>query len=193
MSGPVQTTLVFQVVGSTGVDAEGVDSGDDATVDGSQSSATHTVALTGVAVEPVSTSQSVTTPGDTAANTYGTYTIKFDVTAIEDDAYINDVAASTTAATNGATFALVGDTYAGPAASATLTATADMSGGFYVVREGDTETFTLTVTLNPTTAGTFGIRLNEVLFNDTAANYDTTFTVDSSNEDYRTDLVYIAS
>lgn len=178
------------------VDAEGVDSGDTTTVDGSANGETHTVALTGVAVEAVSTSESVTTPGDTSSSTYATYTIKFDVTALEEDAYVADLAASTSAAGNGAEFVIIGDTYAGPAASVSLTSTADLDttgDDYFLVREGETETFTLTVTLNPTTAGTFGVRLSEVNFNDTAADGDTTFTVDSNASDFRTDNVYIAN
>lgn len=188
-------TIDFSVAAAD-VEAEGVDSGDESDVSGSANGSTHTVALTGIAVEAVSTSETVTTPGSTASDTYATYTIKFDVTALEDDAYIADLAASTSAAGNGAEFTIIGGTYAGPAASVTLTSTADLDttgDDYFLVREGDTETFTLTVTLNPTTAGTFGVRLTEINFNDTAADGDTTFTVDSNNADFRTDNVYIAN
>jgi len=188
-------TVTFSVANAD-VDAEGVDSGDDTTVGGSATSNAHTVALTGIVVEAVSTSESVTTPGDTSSSTYATYTIKFDVTALEEDAFISDLAASTTAAGNGVEFEIIGDTYAGPAASVALTSTADLDltgTDYFVVREGDTETFTLTVTLNPTTAGTFGVRLEKIFFNDTAADGDVTFTVDANSEDFRTDNVYIAN
>ena len=184
-------TVAFSVTGSTGIDAEGVDSGDETVVDGSATSATHTVASTGVAVEAVSTSQSVTTPGDSAAASYGTYTVRFDVTALEEDAYIDDVAASTTVS-NGIGFAVFGDAFTGTS-SAILTSTADLSGGYFLVNEGETETFTLTVTLDPSAAGTFGVRLDEVNFNEDAAAGDTVFTVDSSEDDFRTDPVYIAN
>lgn len=183
-------TLDFTLTGSD-VDAEGLDSGDDTVVDGSASSATHTVALTGIAVEPVSTSESVTTPGDSASSTYGTFTIKFDVTALEEDAYITDSAATTTI-TDGIGYEIIGSAYAGTA-SVSVTSTAEDNGTRFIVREGETETFTLTVTLDPTTAGTFGVRLDEVNFNDTNLAGDTVLEVDSSNDEFRTETVYVAN
>jgi len=193
LSADAAGTLEFSLDGSD-VDAEGLDSGDDSVVDGSATSAEHTVALTGIAVEAISTSQSVTTPGDQASSTYATYTIKFDVTALEEDAFISDTA-DRNATSTGVEFDIFGGTYAGTV-SAVLTSTADLDttgDDFFRVDEGETETFTLTVTLDPTTAGTFGVRLEEVNFNDIALAGDTVFTVDSSDEDYRTDAVYIAN
>ena len=186
-------TLTFSVAAAD-VDAEGAESGDEADVDGSISGDAHTVALTGIAVEPVSTSQSVSTPGTSASATYGTYTIKFDVTALEDDAFIDDVAASGTVS-NGVGFVVTGDAFTGTS-SAVLTSTADLVGSSttrFQVDEGETETFTLTVTLDPSAAGTFGVRLDEINFNEINWNGDTVFTVSSSDEDYRTDPVYIAN
>jgi hypothetical protein len=189
---PVATTVVFTAAGSS-MDAEGADSGDTSTVTSSQSSSTHTVALQGVALEAVSTSQSVVTPGTSASSTYGSYTIKFDVTAIEDDAYIASTTA--TSGTVGVTYAVAGSaTYAGTQ-TALLSSTADYvsASGYYVVREGDTETFTLTVTLNPTPAGTFEVDLSSVRFNDSGTfTSSSVFTVDTNNEDYQTDPIYIA-
>ncbi|HRH55803.1 MAG TPA: peptidoglycan-binding protein [Candidatus Paceibacterota bacterium] len=188
-------TLDFSI-DSADVDAEGLDSGDDADVGGSASSATHTVALTGVAVEAVSTSETVTTPGDSASSTYGTYTIKFDVTALEEDAIISNVVGTST--TNGIEYDIFGLTAGGAAytgtASAILTSTADTTAttSRFIVEEGATETFTLTVTLDPAAAGTFGVELEEVNFNDQDLAGNTVFTVDSSNEDFRTDPVYLA-
>ena len=182
-------------VAAADVDAEGAESGDEADVDGDVTGERHTVALTGVAVEPVSTSQSVTTPGQDATKTYGTYTIKFDVTALEEDAYIDDVAATSTS--NGVEFDIFGGSFTGTS-SAILTSTADLetastSAQRFVVNEGETETFTLTVTLDAAATGTFGVLLEEVNFNEINANGNVVFTVDSSNEDYRTDAVYIAN
>ena len=186
------TTLIFDVDDATNdVTAEGVDSGDDADVTGSATSATHTIAYTGIVVEAVSTSQSVTTPGDSASSTYATYTIKFDVTALEEDAFIDDSAASSTA--NGVEFEIIGTgSYTGTI-SAVLTSTAETESSNFRVDEGETETFTLTVTLDPSAAGTFGVRLDEVNFADEAGSADTTYTVDSSNDDFRTDTVYVAN
>ena len=68
-----------------------------------------------------------------------------------------------------------------------------MENGYFLVREGRTETFTLSVTLNPDTAGTFDVRLKEIRFNDEASlSGSTTFTV-ANDSDYRTNPVYIAN
>ncbi len=189
-------TIVFDVDGAADIEAEGVDSGDDATISGTAQGSVHTIAATGVAVEAVSTSESVTTPGQDSTKTYGTYTIRFDVTALEDDAFIDDVASSSAAlADAGVSFALIGGSFTGTT-TAVLTSTADFvsgNGGRFEVREGETETFTLTVTLDPNATGTFGVRLNGVNFNDTNATADTTFTVDASNQDFRTDVITVAN
>lgn len=172
------------------VDAEGVRSGNTASVSGSASSKTHTIALTGIVVEGLSTSQTVVTPGSDASATYGTYTIRFEVTALEEDAYI-----ATTTGTSGdvgVTYTIGGMTFTG-SESAVLSSTADRENGFYVVDEGDTETFTLTVTLNPDSAGTFDVRLASIRFNDGASfTGSTTYSVEN-NADFRTDPLYIAN
>ncbi len=171
--------------------AEGVDSGNASTVTGSADGKTHTTALSGIAAKAVSTSQSVSTPGSAASSTIGTYTIRFDVTALEDNAFIDDVAASST--TEGAGFVIFGDSYAGTI-SAILTSTATLDGGTrYIVRQGTTETFTLTVTLDPSAAGTFGVRLDKVRFAATNATATAGLTIDASNQDFRTNAVYIAN
>jgi hypothetical protein len=186
------TPITFSVAGAD-VDAEGLDSGDSTTVTGSQTSSRHSIAFAGIAVEAVSTSQSVTTPGSAAADTYASYTIRFDVSALDDDAYIANLAASTTAAANGVTFNVNGSpTYVGPNAVATLTSSAELDNGYYVVEEGDTETFTLTVTLNPTEPGTYSVELDEIRFADSDTTGDTTFVVDTGNQDFETDPVFIA-
>ncbi len=184
-STPIQFSLA-----NGGIEAEGVRSGDDAAVSGSASSETHTIAFAGIDVDAVSTSQSTVTPGGDASAAYGTYTIKFSVSGLEDDAYI----ASTTAATGtvGALYEIGGSAFVG-SENAFLSSTARMENGFYLVREGRTETFTLTVTLNPSDAGTFFVRLAELRFNDEASFAGgTTFTVASDN-DFRTDPIYIAN
>jgi len=184
------TTPIAFSLANAGIEAEGVQSGNSASVSGSASSETHTIAFTGIVVEPVSTSQAVVTPGDNAASTYGTYTIKFEVTALEEDSYI----ASTSAATGtvGVLYSIGGNAFDGTE-STSLTSTARMENGFYLVREGRTETFTLTVTLDPTTAGTYDVRLDTIRFNDGAdLAGSTTYTV-ANDSDYRTNPIYIAN
>ncbi len=183
------TPVVFSLENAN-VDAEGVRSGNTATVSGSASSETHTIALAGIAVEGVSTSQTVVTPGSDASATYGTYTVKFDVTALEEDAYIGTTTA--TSGTVGVTYMIGGSTFTG-SESAIISSTADRENGFFVIDEGETETFTLTVTLNPDAAGTFDVRLDTIRFNESASfTGSTTYSV-GNHTDFRTDPVYIAN
>jgi len=184
------STPVAFTLANADIDAEGVRSGNTASVSGSASSETHTIAATGIAVAAVSTSQSVVTPGDSASATYGTYSIRFKVSALEEDAFI--ASTTGTSGTVGVTYTVGGDTFTGTT-SAVLTSTADSENGFYVVDEGDSETFTLTVTLDPSAAGTFDVRLSSIRFNDEGSLLgSTTFTV-ANDSDYRTDPVYIAN
>lgn len=191
------TTLTFDVDDAdSAVEAEGVDSGDTADVDGRAESETHTIALTGVVIEPVSTSQSVVTPGSDSTATYGTFTIKFDVTALEDSAYISSTTDNAAAGDEGVVYTVLQDgtastTFAG---SAVLSSTAESESGFFLVEEGETETFTLTVTLDPSVAGTYEVNLSTVTFNDLASYATpTVFTIDTSDADYQTDPIYIAN
>lgn len=183
------TPIAFSVANAN-LEAEGVRSGNDAAVSGTASSETHTIAFAGIDVDAVSTSRTVVTPGDTASSTYGTYTIKFDVTGIEDDAYI----ASTSAATGtvGVIYSIGGNAFDG-IDNALLTSTARMENGYYLIREGKTETFTLTVTLDPSTAGIFDVGIDSIRFNDQASLVDSTTYSVASNGDYRADPAYIAN
>lgn len=172
------------------IEAEGVRSGDSANVSGSASSELHTIAFAGIQVKAVSTAQSTVSPGSDASASYGTYTIKFTVTGLEEDAFI----ATTTSnvGTPGVRYEIGASSFAG-VQSATITSTARQQNGYFLVREGRTETFTLTVTLDPTTAGIYDIRLAEITFNDEAnATGATSYALPSTN-DYRTNPVYIAN
>jgi hypothetical protein len=58
--------------------------------------------------------------------------------------------------------------------TASLTSTADTDGSRFKVNEGETETFTLTVNYDPTTAGSFfQVQLYSLNFNDSNADPDT--------------------
>ena len=186
------TPIAFSVANAD-IEAEGVESGNDAAVSGSASSETHTIAFGGIEVDAVSTSQMVVTPGDNASATYGTYSIKFDVTGLEDDAYIASTTASTAAVGEyGVVYEIGGNAFAGTE-SVSLSSTARMENGFYVVRDGDTETFTLTVTLDPSTAGTYDVRLDTIRFNDDDDFAGSTTYSVGNDSGYRTNPIYIAN
>ncbi|HEX7651146.1 MAG TPA: peptidoglycan-binding protein [Candidatus Paceibacterota bacterium] len=180
-------TLTFKVDDANNdVEAEGADSGDDADVSGAYTGATHSVLLTGIDVASNSTSQSVTSNNN---NSVGNYTIKFDVTAVEDNAYIPATASKGASTTAGAIYSIIGDTFTGTS-SAVLTSTADKNAsGNYEVNEGSTETFTLTVALDPSSTGIFGVQLTDVQFGNSSTDTspDSNFDVPTSNDDFQTD------
>lgn len=173
------------------VEAEGVKSGDIASVSGTATSETHTVAFAGIDVDAVSATQTSVTPGNNPSSSYGTYTIKFKVTGVEDDAYIATTTGSN--GTVGVLYAIDGNAFSGTE-SAALTSTARMQNGFYVVREGKTETFTLTVTLDPATdPGFYGVHVNSIRFSNSAdLGGSTAFSV-ASESGFRTDPAYISN
>jgi len=180
------------------VEAEGSDKGDDSTVKGTVNGNQQTISTTGVEVSGTSANSSVTTL-NTTADSYGTYTIKFDVTAGDDDIYVpNGAGTTTSASTTGITYTTDGaDTFVGTT-TAVLTSTADKDGAsghtsdYYVVRAGDTETFTLTVTLNPSASGTYEVDLDGVRYTPDLYGSLSTFDV-SDNSDFQTDPAYIPS
>ncbi|MBU2220711.1 peptidoglycan-binding protein [Patescibacteria group bacterium] len=184
------TPIIFSL-SDTNVDAEGVDSGDNAAVSGSVESKAHTIAFAGVDVDAVSAAQAVFTPGGDASSTYGSYTIKFKITGLEEDAYIASTTGST--GTVGVTYEIGGNEYTGTT-SAVLSSSARTQNGYYLVRDGSSETFTLTVTLDPETAGAFDVRLVSVRFNDDSSfSGSTLFTVGQNDSGFRTDPIYIAN
>jgi len=115
---------------------------------------------------PVSSVQTSTEiQGDT--NPYGVFTIEFDVSAVEDDFYIAPYAAlGVNPTTGGAQFAVETAALVTPTTvSAVLDATADEdSSGVFVVREGETETFTLTVVIDPAVAENYRVALEQIFF-----------------------------
>jgi hypothetical protein len=166
-----ESTLDF-TVSAANVSAEGVDSGDDSDVTGSVSSETHTVSTSGIAVDGVSTSANV----DTINGTLATYTIKFTVEALEDNVYIYNGAEDQ--GFNASTTGMFYNIYKGSTLqtatttdSATIQSSAEQSGNYFLVEEGETETFTLTVTLTPdtTAAGLFYVELDSIRFDDETA------------------------
>ena len=168
------TTLVSSVSGDD-IEAEGADDLEADQLGGSATSETHTLRTTGVTLSEVETSESVR-DNDTAADT-GIYTIQFEVTAFEEDIYVNRSAASgTSMGTAGVNFLVEdsdGDQVAAGSESAALSSTADTVGTRYRVSEGETETFTLTVSYTPDADDFYRVQLYSVNFNTENANPDT--------------------
>jgi len=166
--------------------------GDDVTVDGGTvTGGTATFETAGVQVSAISTSATAVA-ANTSSASYGTYTIKFRVTATEEDAYIRNGAASTSlSSTVGVVYDITGTTWPGGTESAVLTSGADVSGNYFVVDEGTSEEFTLTVTLDPSSAGTFAVELEQVGSADAAETFEVTTSVDQNDQAFETNPVYI--
>lgn len=174
-------TISFGVV-SSNVDAEDIDSGDIVNVDGLATSETHTIAFNGVAVTSVNTAAQ--TVGQNA--TVGQFTIDFKVRAIDKAAFIAD--SSSNVGTPGIQYAINtgNSTTTFTSTSSAITSSATLSNGFYRVSQGSTETFTLTVTLDPAAQGTYSVGLDKVRFADTATTTGrTTFEVDENKAEFR--------
>lgn len=164
-------------------DSEG-DQISDANATGAASGGVHGVYDAGIMVEFVSADTDVN-PGVATVPDQGIFTITFDVTAFDTDAFID--ASSITDEAGGATYQDI--LVNGAVGTGILTSSADTAANStYRVREGDTETFTLT--MNGTGANAFanGV-LESVLWATTAIDGDQVYNFDMN--DYHTDYVYL--
>jgi len=153
-SGPAYTNGTTILATSAAVDAsfEDANTGDNAgTISGSAPANSMTLAGTGISVQPAGVTQpvvTVTTTSGTAHNAFATYTIKVDVTAFDQDAFISK--AGGTAATARFEDAQLGTALASVSSSSlSISSNADTEGNSYRINEGDTETFTFTLTVDP--------------------------------------------
>ncbi|MEX0917893.1 MAG: hypothetical protein WDZ93_01950 [Candidatus Paceibacterota bacterium] len=162
-------TITASVNRADDIDAEGADDLAASQISGSSNGETHTLRSSGVDLDFVSATETFKENNDASTtDNQGEFTLKFDVTAFEDDIWVTKTAASgTTQTTSGVTFQI--ETGGGvwttvDSSSAVLTSTADTDTAKFVVREGETETFTLKVTLDPTTAGYYQVQLYGINF-----------------------------
>ena len=142
-------------------DAEGADDLDDDQFSGSAVGDAHTLVAEGIVVPADEFSSETDTLGND--DTIGEFTLEFDVTAVEGDFYIAEAASTTADVTTGGVEFMVTGTVGTGSVTASLDSTGDFSvDDAYTVREGETETFTLTVTIDPQNTGTFRVTLEEV-------------------------------
>jgi hypothetical protein len=151
------------------IDAEGADDLGTSQLSGAATGETHTLRTSGAILEAGDMSETKDANSDTTTtDDEGVFTIKFDVTAFESDLYINKTAASgTTMGTVGVNYLVTngsGTTAGTTTPQASISATADTVGTQYRVAEGETETFTLTVTFDPGTSGFYGVQLYSLNF-----------------------------
>jgi peptidoglycan hydrolase-like protein with peptidoglycan-binding domain len=171
------------------VDAQGADDLGNTQLSGSATGDVHTLRTAGVDVVVESVDADVTTQ-DLATNDYATYVVEVEVTAFEQDAYFST--------TPGTSFAYVLENGASVVATTgsqtvSLTSTADEQGAYFLVNEGETETFTLTVTYVPGVVNTAArMQLVSTAFAATAIAPNQTWTA-SPEEDYRTAVVTVVN
>ncbi len=172
-------------IASAAIDAEGAD---DVTSTGSATGDEHTLRSEGVAVELDTDSATVTT-GDSAGDDYATYKIVLDVTAFEQDVFINTdetVSVSASVVNSG------GTTVTGTS-TVIVDSSADVEGGSFKIAEGETESVTITVTFDAATAGAAArLQLNSLTFGATDLADNQTWNAQPAS-DYRTDIVTLVN
>jgi hypothetical protein len=183
------TSTNFAQASSTIDDANG-DTVLDADRSGSVTGKAQSFYVNGIAVALVGTpTATVSDTSTTETNDVGTYKISFSVTAFGSDIYVDSQSASSS--TDGVQWSITGDSYTA-SSSSNLACTGCTAGtGNYLVTEGDTETFTLTVTLVNTTLGTdgyYGIQIDEIGIG-TADDATAELTVTAGLEDFETTRV----
>ena len=145
------------------------DNGEQVSIQGSVSGDTHVLQTSGAILELNSVTETLKENNDgITTDDEGVFAIEFDVTAFESDLWINKTAVSgTTMGTAGVNFT-VEDGNGNPVVTGTTTAalssTADIDGTRFLVSEGETETFTLTVEYDPITEGFYDLQLYSLNF-----------------------------
>ncbi|HEY0964400.1 MAG TPA: hypothetical protein VGE31_01250 [Candidatus Paceibacterota bacterium] len=174
-------------------DAEGADDLDATQISGSATGDTHNLVSEGIVVPADGVETTTDTSGDN--DTLGEFTIEFEVTAVEGDFYIRELATGDadgiTTATTGVEFMIEG---ASGTTTGTLSSTADEdTTGVFTVRDGETETFTLRVTHDPSSSGDVRVTLTGVNYSENTngfyvtAGTDGNLYVPTPAQDFRTD------
>ncbi len=175
--------------------ASGISTIEPITVDGGTVTGdTHTLRVSGAFSEATDESVSMQENSDfTTEDNSGIFTIEFDVTGFGTDLYIDDSAVQgTNLGIEGVNYLMMttdGATTSGSAV-ASVSSTASNEGGRYLVSEGETESFTLTVEYDPVSSASYRMQLHSLNFKNINGDPDTqqlTIPV----EDYRTSNLVI--
>ena len=160
-------TIVADTDGTVNV-ADGADDLSGSQLSGSATGETHTLRTEGAILEFTSSTQIIKINSDVdLTDDEGVYTLKFEVTAFENDLYIDDSAVrGLTLGTEGANYTItnLGAATTTGVAIATLDSDAELDGSRFKVSEGETETFTLTVEYDPAATGAFKLQLHSLNF-----------------------------
>ena len=188
-------SLTFSLANAD-VDAEGSDTGDQSDVGGSVNGNVFSISSdAGINATGTSNNAVLTYNSNDTTKSYGTYTLKFTVTASGNDVFIPKTATLDSASSTyaGVHFVNTGTAFTGTE-TVSLSTTADSQNStYYVIHDGDSETFTGTVTLDPTTTGTYQIGVDFIQFSSTDANLNSLGKLDLDQNDskFHTDPLYI--
>lgn len=144
--------------------AEGADDVD--TFSGTVIGKEHRLISEGIMVDNDSVSFKTETQGQN--DTVGIFTVEFKVTAVEGDFYLKDMISTTSSTSTGGIKVSVDSTVGAPTTvSATIDTTArEDSNGVFTIREGRTETITVTVVVDAATAGQHRVSVDSLFFSD---------------------------
>ncbi|MFA7193502.1 MAG: peptidoglycan-binding protein [Candidatus Paceibacterota bacterium] len=152
--------------GDIGITAEGQSTGDNADVTGRQEGSLHTLRTEGIST--TSTGNTFTYRDNltgTLSDDEGIYKFQIRVTALEEDAWIDNSVATTSSTTAGFVATVTGDTFNGESSARIADTTADvLTNNRYKISEGTSETFEIVVELDPATAGAYGLTLSNINF-----------------------------
>jgi len=167
-----------------GLTAEGQSTGDESTVSGRQESAEHTLRTEGVVVEGVSESYSARdNVADDLSDNEGIFTFELEITALEEDAWIDNNVSTTSSTTAGFVATVTGATFTGTSSARIADTTADtITANRYKISEGTSETFEIVVELNPSAEGAYGLELSSVNFASTSDGSQAAYTVPDEAE-----------
>ena len=161
----------------------------DADKTGTTTGGVHELRHIGINLELVSTDAEIssTSDGTATVSDAGTFVIEIDVTAFDGDVYIDKTAPT---AAGGATESDLAITGAGTVvASITSISGATEGTNGYLVEEGTTETFQITVNITATTSGFFAVELDNLLYALTDVDGDLGYTFGLA--DYKTGQVFL--
>lgn len=153
---------IYGHVDADGIEAEGTDDLDDGQLSGASTGDTHILRTNGVILKSVDTSDRTVGSNDTL----GRFDVKFAVTAFEGDFYVSPHVTNTMSTSSGGVkYSIEGEDAFVGSASGVLSSTArETSDRVFIVRNGKTETFTLTLTIDPDVSGWYRMALNKLYF-----------------------------
>jgi hypothetical protein len=163
---------------------------------GSASGEEHTLRTAGAILEFSAESSVYLENSDaTTADNEGGFTIEFEVSAFGDDLYIsNSISRGEVVGVDGLNYSIVtgGTATTSGAVVSSFSSTADEQDGYFVVQEGETQTFTLEVYYDPENSNSYRLQLHSINYN-TVPSVPNKSQIFEPIEDFRTDYLTISS